>query len=292
MADDRMSDPLVGEPRDTKSWVGTGLRVWNGTIIVLAMIFVVESTIFFWLGVKAPDMESEDLAAMQDSTNSTVHPVSQGKLEVGLGLALAGVATFMVLLAATQFAACCFNNKMMGIFFQVFSSLLVSAELLMIYIIVVIEQWEVFQDDVDGVELESLSKTLKDCMWLLVPELAISVFMQIGAMVFHCSWKEQLRLKAMDDGDFDIAGSNSCCCCAEGPPDPGARYQKLFKTFSGGKSDLRLGPKHVQRLESMRSYYAQLYMENGLDVPTELADDDTKRRRDFRQAQQRKHRRK
>lgn len=282
--------PLVGDGR-SGTWVDTGTKVWNGTIIVLSCIFMVEASIFLVLGVKAPSLNpnATDYVSFNASTNTTMHSISQGGLEFRLGIALVLVAAGMAVLAYTQCMECCFNRQIMRIFYFAFCVMLVLYELLLVYIIVLIEQWDVFKGDVDSYEIGTLTQTLKDCMWLLVPELIISVFMQIGAMGFNCSQAEQLRLKAMENGDYDAAGSSSCCCGGGNEEnEPGARYQKLFKTFSGGKSNVKLGPKHVQRLESMRSYYAQLYMENGLDVPTELADEDTRRRREFRQRQQRK----
>ena len=56
------------------------------------------------------------------------------------------------------------------------------------------------------------------------------------------------------------------------PSLPAARYRKLFKTFSGGESNVVLEENHILRLESMREYYAQLYLENGLDHGTDKFD--------------------
>jgi len=256
-----------------ESWVEFGVQVWNGTIMVLACIFIVEATIFFWMGMQAPDMQ---FASPTNGTswNTTLTTVSQGKLEVGLGIALYIAAASMIGLAVSQCMACCFEKSFMKVVYTLFCVLLIGYELLFIYVIVAIEHWDVFKEEINGVTITKTSKSLEDCMWLLVPELVISMFMQIGGMVFHLAWRQQLRMR-------DGMEANSFCCglCGDEEPQPGARYRKLFKTFSGGESNVVLEENHILRLESMREYYAQLYVENGLDVPTELADDDVMRRR-------------
>ena len=64
-------------------------------------------------------------------------------------------------MAYTQCMECCFNRQIMRIFYFAFCVMLVLYELLLVYIIVLIEQWDVFKGDVDSYEIGTLTQTVR-----------------------------------------------------------------------------------------------------------------------------------
>ena len=96
-----------------------------------------------------------------------------------------------------------------------------------------------------GQAVPAYSESAKTNLYVVVGVLVVSGLMQIGAVVLHVKRRTELANWFIMDVDDQTGGDDS-------------------GSYGSGSA------KNNNRLAELRDYYAQLYAEHGLSVPSEL----------------------
>jgi hypothetical protein len=227
-------NPVGHDVRSEESWLYTGARVWNACIVVLGLMFCLEAFIFLLLGNHEAHADTRDV-----TPHGSVAYVTQDDVENFMGNALAVIAGLSIITASLQL--CGRFTRRHGQVYRISCAIVLALEVGLLYATVVLANFKSFSETFPDLRVAELDSTVHKCIWLVAPEIFVAIFMQVGAIVFH-----------------------NAIASAEDPDTTGVS--------APGQIGAGLEPRHVKRLESMRSYYAQLYLENGLDIPRELLD--------------------
>lgn len=228
----------------------TKLVAWNAVLLALGITLIVEG---MYLMYEAFDIAEALTGDMANSTALSDEAATEGGL--GVSVLMAGLLCFI--LAATQYTMCCHAECCAQMSYIIWSMFLVVYDLGVSFAIIAVANWDKVQRSLDGNPDDDLSKqlakmkvpeyddTARANLYAMVGVLVVSGIMQIVAVVLHVRRRQELANwfidTSMDDQTYD---------------------EGSYGSGSQGKNS--------NRLAELRDYYAQLYAEHGLSVPSEL----------------------
>lgn len=222
-----------------------GYKIWNSVLLMLGVVMVIEAAFCFSAGV---NHKGEAIVAVTAGGEKPPR-YSLGDVQLAIGLCLASVGLTQLLLGFLSVVGCCDKSRLHGccatcvhaLYFTV-SSLLIAVEVVLSLAMFVLQDWDQFKGNFEiDIQMPADEGNSRANMNLVLcgfmVELILAVFVQVGAMVFHVTY---------------ASGSD--------------QHYDDYETSEGNESESFT----EKRLAHMRKYYADLYRENGLKVPSEL----------------------
>jgi hypothetical protein len=251
----KLAEPLVGaasdDGRSDASLIGQspGRRVWNTVVLCMSAVFAAEAA--FLIGTARADEHaaSPEVRAAAALTNALTEP--QLRTRAGLAVLLVGAGQLGLCLepvAARRLHGSAWATGLNVAFF-VGATLLVALEVMLAIVACMLEDtgaqpWA----SLDG-GLPELSEDFRLVLLGLLVQLVVSVVLVLGSVL----------LKALE-----LAGTLRADETFSDAP----TFRASDARLDGVSPDTSYGSR--ERLDHMRSYYAQLYRDNGLQVPHQL----------------------
>lgn len=223
----------------------TKLVVWNAFLLVFGITLLTEGLYLMYQAYNIAGAFGTDSAAGDTAAADT---------EGGLGASVVMAGLLVFILAATQYTQCCHAECCAQMSYIIWSMFLVIYELGVSFAVIAVANWDKVQQNMGESDMsENLSKIAvpayspgaKANLYVVVGVLVASGLMQIGAVVLHVKRRTELANWFIMDMDDQTGGDD--------------------QSYGSGS-----GKNNNNRLAELRDYYAQLYAEHGLSVPSEL----------------------
>lgn len=248
------SDPQLAEslvPRNDKSGccrkVDRGYQIWNAVMMLLGGVLLLEAVFCMAAGfAEEDDVFTVNVTAADEGDE--IYTLADVQLAIGMCLGAVGLGQF--LLGGFSICGCCSKHNacttcLHALYFTL-ASLLIASEVVMALAMFVLQDWDAFKgrfkiEIAESADDMMASQDMNLVLCGFMVELILSVFVQVGAMIFHVTHNTMKQ----------------------------DQHGGLTATDSYGSESFT-----EKRLDHMRKYYAQLYVENGLQIPSELRHDD------------------
>lgn len=245
--------PGGGRPHVDFTPLRTKLVVWNAVLLLFGVTLLVEGMHLMYQAYGIGDAVAAHRAGGVHA-DKVVALTDEAATEGGLGASVVMAGLLAFILAATQYTQCCHAECCAQMSYIIWSMFLVIYELGVSFAVIAVANWDKVQkkladqgldQELNKIAVPAYSKGAKMNLYVVVGVLVASGIMQIGAVVLHVKRRTELEnWFIMDPIDDQTAGDTG--------------------SYGSGSG------KNSNRLAELRDYYAQLYAEHGLSVPSEL----------------------